>query len=97
MTRPISVTRFGEISPLCQTFKSLWVIFLDVLFSIWQTFVPTLAFYAIGQIVIAVNGQRLNNSIAIWSHCVLYNWMKILKVENILLATGLLLNGISYS
>ena len=41
---------------------------LDGLFNIWQTIVPTFAFYAIGQIVIVVNGQRLNNNKAIWSH-----------------------------
>ena len=49
-------------------FKSLGN-FLDSLFSIWQTFVPTLAFLCYGQIVIVVNGQRLNNKIAIRSHC----------------------------
>ena len=43
--------------------------FLDVLFSIWQTFVPTLAFYATEQNDIVVNCQRLNGNIAIWSHC----------------------------
>ena len=34
-----SVTRFGEISPLCQKFKGLWQSFMD-LFSIWQVFYP---------------------------------------------------------
>ena len=33
-----SVTRFGEISPLCQKFKGLWQSFMD-LFSIWQVFI----------------------------------------------------------
>ena len=63
-----SVTRFGEISPLWQNFKSLGN-FLNGLFSIWQTFVPTLAFYATGQIVLVVNGQRFKNNknSAIWS------------------------------
>ena len=36
-------------------------IFLDGLFSICQTFVPNLAFYAAGQIRIVVNGQRLKS------------------------------------
>ena len=38
---PISVTRFGEISPLWQKFTSLWQ-FLDSLFLIWQNAEPTL-------------------------------------------------------
>ena len=38
----ISATRFGEISPLWQTFTSLWQIF-DSLFLIWQNAEPTLA------------------------------------------------------
>ena len=54
------MTRFGEILPIRQN--------LDGLFSIWQTFVPTLAFFATGQIFIVVNGQRLNSNLAIWSH-----------------------------
>ena len=36
-----SVTRFGEISTLWQTFTSLWV-FFDGLFLIWQNAEPTL-------------------------------------------------------
>ena len=36
-----SVTRFGEISPLWQKFKSFWP-FLESLFRIWQKFLPTL-------------------------------------------------------
>ena len=61
-----SVTRFFKISQIRHK-KSLGN-FLDGLFSIWQTFVPTLAFYSAGQIRIAVNGQRLKSIIAIWSH-----------------------------
>ena len=62
-----SVARFGEILPLWQNFKSLWAIFVMV--SIWQTFVPALGnIYATGQIFIVVNGQRLKNNLAIWSH-----------------------------
>ena len=36
-----SVSRFDEISPLWQKFKSFWP-FLESLFRIWQNFVPTL-------------------------------------------------------
>ena len=46
------------------------------LFSVWHTFVPTLAyfctnfghFYVTQQIIIVVNGQILNCNIVIWSH-----------------------------
>ena len=38
-----NVTRFVEISLLWQNFKGPWA-FLDCLFSIRQTFVPTMAF-----------------------------------------------------
>ena len=37
-----SVTRFGENSPLCQNFTSLWQLF-GGLFLIWQNSKPTLA------------------------------------------------------
>ena len=36
-----SVTRFGEISPLWQSFKRLWQ-FVKGLFRIWEKFAPTL-------------------------------------------------------
>ena len=39
---PISVTRFGKISPLWQNFTSLWANF-DSLFLIWQNVEITLA------------------------------------------------------
>ena len=40
------------------------------LISIWQASVPTLAIcYATGQILIVVNGKRLQNNLAVWSHC----------------------------
>ena len=39
-----SVTRFGEISPVCRNFKSLGYFWYG-LFSIWQTFVQTFAFF----------------------------------------------------
>ena len=58
----VSVTRFGEISPLWQTFKSLWAIvwmaylvFAKRLYQLWH-------FYATAQIVIAVNSHRLNSN-----------------------------------
>ena len=37
-----SVTRFGEISPLWQSFKRLWQ-FVKGLLSIWENFAPSLA------------------------------------------------------
>ena len=61
------VTRFGEISPLWQNFKSLWAIFLMVHLLFCKVLVQLWHFYAIGQIVIVVNGQRLNSYIATWS------------------------------
>ena len=42
LTMTYSVTRFGEISPLCQKFKSRWQFFYS-LFLIWQN-MPTLAY-----------------------------------------------------
>ena len=64
----MSVTRFGEISPLWHTFHSLWDIFGIVLVWYLQTFVPTLAiFMPLGQIFNTVNGQRVKNNTAILS------------------------------
>ena len=67
-----SVTRFGEISPLRQNKKSIcansWIgylVFSKLLYQLWS-------FHAIEQIVIVVNGQRLNSIISIWSH-----WMSL--------------------
>ena len=64
-----SVTIFGEILPLWQkiwdflgNFLMVYVAFGQLLYLLWH-------FYATGQIVIVVNGQRMNNKIAIWSHC----------------------------
>ena len=55
----ISVTRFGEILPLWQNFKSLWL-FFEGLFCIWQTLEPNWAnVFEIGQILIVVNGPIL--------------------------------------
>ena len=39
-----NVTRFGEISPLWQNLQSLWQ-FFEALFTIWQNFEPTLAYF----------------------------------------------------
>ena len=52
-----------DLAIFCHFGKVLKVFgqFLDGLFSIWINFVPTLACYATGQIVIVVNGQRSNN------------------------------------
>ena len=68
-----SVTRFGEISPLCQNFESLWAIFGmshlvfgKLLSRLWH-------FYATGQLVILVNGYRLNSNKAI--SCILRQFL----------------------
>ena len=54
------MTRFGQISPPWQIFKSIEQ-FLEDLFIIWLNFHPTLAkLYAIGQIFIVVSGQIMN-------------------------------------
>ena len=63
-----SVTRFGEISPLCHNFKSFWAIFWMVYLVFGKFFYPLWHFYITGHIAIAVNGQRWNNNMAIWSH-----------------------------
>ena len=58
----ISVTRFGEISPLWQNFKSLPKM-IDGLFSIWQILnLLWQILYAIGMIYAVVSGQILNNN-----------------------------------
>ena len=63
----ISVTRFGEISPLWQKFKTFWLS-LEGLFSIWQNFKPTLAnISSKWQAFIVVNHQKLKNNLSIWS------------------------------
>ena len=45
-------------------FWMVYLVFIKLLYSHWH-------FYVTGQIVIAVNGQRLNNNIPIWSHWLL--------------------------
>ena len=63
-----SVTRFGENSPLWQKNQTYLGKFLDGLFYIWKTFLPTLAFLCLVAIVIVVYGHKLNNNIVVWSH-----------------------------
>ena len=63
-----SVTRFGEISPLWQHLKVFgqflaWYILYYANFCIYFG-----NFYTTRQLLIAVNGQRLKNNLAIWSH-----------------------------
>ena len=53
---------FGYILKVFGHFLQDYLIFGQSLNQLWH-------FYAIGQIVIVVNGQILNNIIAIWSHC----------------------------
>ena len=56
-----SVTIYGEILPLRQQKLCLWR-FLDGLFSLWQNFEPTWAYFCvIRQIFIIVNSQILKN------------------------------------
>ena len=76
-----SVTRFVEILPLWQNFKSLWgtfwmgyLAFGKLLYQLWN-------FYATGQIVIVVNSQRLNTNSVIWSH-----WWRSQKIRKEILA-----------
>ena len=61
------MTRFGKISRIWQNFKCLgifWIAYLvigNLLHQLWH-------FYAMGQIVKVVHGQRMNSIIDIWSH-----------------------------
>ena len=63
---PTSVTRFGGILTLREKFQKTMTIFaricLCILYQLWQKY------YAIGQIIIVINGQKLNSTLAIWSH-----------------------------
>ena len=56
-----SVTRFGEISPLWQFFLKFSSNFVYGLFSIWQTFAPTLAFLYCWTYYHSCYCQRLNS------------------------------------
>ena len=64
---PDSLTRFGEVWPLCQNILRLWqfcmvfLVFGKILNLLWKKF------HAIGQIFIVVNGQILKSYLAIWS------------------------------
>ena len=63
-----SVTRFGKILPLSQTFKRLWQN-LIALFSIWQNVEPTLAiFMLLGKFSLLKIAEYWTNNLAIWSH-----------------------------
>ena len=65
----ISVTRFGEISPLWQHFKSLWRLF-EGLFSLGQNFETSWEkIFVIEIIFMVVNGWKLTNNVAIRTHC----------------------------
>ena len=64
-----SVTRFGKI---LKFFGQFWY----GLFCIWQAIIHTATiFYATGQIFIVINGQRLKNNLAIWSHWFWASWL----------------------
>ena len=64
-----SVTRFGKI---LKVFGQFWY----GLFCIWQAIIHTATiFYATGQIFIVINGQRLKNNLAIWSHWFWASWL----------------------
>ena len=53
LSRPsISVTRFGEISPLWQNYKSLWAIFWMAYLVFGKPLYQLWHFYAMGQIAI---------------------------------------------
>ena len=58
-----SVTRFGEISPLWQNFKSFWAPFWLAYYVIGKPlYLPTLTFLCYRVNFFAVKDQRLNNS-----------------------------------
>ena len=62
------MTRFGEILPFWQNIQSLgpflraYFLFVKILDRLWQIL------HAIGQVFIEVNGQMLENNLAISSH-----------------------------
>ena len=60
---------FTPILSFLQHFQNLLHLFLG-LFSSGQNIVTNFPyFYAFWQILIVVNGQKLNKNLAIWSHC----------------------------
>ena len=64
----ISVTRFGEISPLWQNYKVLSAVLRVHLVFGKLLKLLLLKCFTIGHAFIVVDGQRLNNNIADWSH-----------------------------
>ena len=73
-----SLTQVAAFQPVCPDWakiRKLWLYlkvfghFCRVYLIFGQRLNQLWHFYAIGQIVIVVNGQILNNIIAIWSHC----------------------------
>ena len=66
--RKIKIVISVTLPTMAKFYKSLGN-FSYGLFRLWQTFVPALEnLYATGQMFIVVNGQRLKNNLAIWSH-----------------------------
>ena len=94
-THSTSVTRFGEISPLCQKFQSLWAIFWMSYLVFGKLLSRLWHFYATGQIFIVVNGQRLHSNKAIWSHCPALNTKTLLLLfsQNVCLYSRNILLG----
>ena len=88
---PSSVTRFGEMSPLCSIIKlfgkilMIYLLFGKILNLLW------LKFYVIWSILNVVNGQILKSNLAIWSH-----WFLLLfLVHNKQTTTTTLIRSIS--
>ena len=89
-----SVTRFGEILPLWKIFKSLWEIFGMVYFEFGkQLYLLCVTFYATKQIFIVVNGQRLKNNLAIWSHWLVVKLLKSAYFLNFVFSIQFILNN----
>ena len=64
-----NVTRFGEISPKCRHFKSLWQLF-DSSLNIWQNVEPSLEIfrYYLGTFSLLQMGQYGKFNVTIWLH-----------------------------
>ena len=70
------VTRFGEFSPLGKIFEVLgayYLLFGKILNLLWQIL------HTFGPNFIDVNGQKLKNKLAIWSHYIDRNFSEILN------------------
>jgi len=64
----ISVTRFGEIQPLCENFETLWL-FFDGLFCIGQNFEPNRQnFIMLDKFSQFLMAQYWKHNLPIWSH-----------------------------